>query len=68
MRNQKISDYADKRKQTGGGGSAETHTKQLTGVSMDSGAGTRATNDMFQSSVSHHGVKEAFNPSGPSGK
>jgi len=46
---------------------AATHGKSLGGVASECGHGTALTNDMFQASTSSRGVKEAFNPKGPSG-
>ena len=67
MKNSFIKDYAGKRAATGGPKSGPTHGKSLGGVAIEGGDGTRATNDMYQASISTRGMKEAMNPKGPSG-
>lgn len=66
-KNASIKDFGRHRKTSKGPIAAETHGKSLGGVKIECGNGTVGTNTMFQASVSKRGVKEAFNPSGPSG-
>jgi hypothetical protein len=68
MKNSFIKDYAGKRGATGKPRSGATHGKSLGGVGIECGDGTIGTNDLFQASISTRGMKEAMNPSGPSGK
>jgi len=64
MRNQKISDYANDSKKTGGPTAAPNHAP---GVGIQGGAGTRMTNSAFGATVSDRGTKEIHNPKGPGG-
>lgn len=54
--NNAIGTYAGWTKKTGGTSKAETHAQ---GVGIHGGAGTKATNTMFQASMSKRGTKKA---------